>query len=539
MKRFLILVTLFFLSTVAAFAQTAPNWVWAVSAGSIGTDRGNAIATDSSGNTYVTGSFMYQASFGATTLTGGGGSDIFVAKMNSNGYWIWAIKVSSSSTDYAEDIHVDGYGDIYVTGCFSSNVYFGSTYLSSAGDRDVFVAKLNSDGVWQWAKRAGGTRIDLGYDVCTDNSGNTFITGFFSGTAVFGTTSLVAGVQDEIFVSKLDSSGNWLWAKRAGSTGYDYGYGISTDYWGNCYITGGFNGSALFGIIELIGSGADDAYVAKLNSSGDWLWAVAAGGTETDFCYGSITDSSDRTIVTGSFSGSASFGSIELTSNGYDDIFVAQIASDGTWLWVKNAGGEGSDYGWGVALDSEENCYITGFFESVSYFGDTTLTCNGVTDVFAAKLDHSGNWLWAKNAGGTSQTEGFGISTDTAGNCFVTGKFDSTAYFGTSPVYSTSGSSDIFVARLSSESTGSGIPMTPQNPAVYIQGEDVIFAWDAVTEDIDGQPLTPDYYQVESYGEPYGEFLPLVQVSANFWVNFGGIYQSPVFYRVRAVVTDK
>ena len=301
--------------------------------------------------------------------------------------------------------------------------------------------------VWQWAKQAGGTYWDEGCDIAIDSSGNSYVTGFFKETASFGSTNLTSSGQDDIFVAKLDSSGNWLWTKQAGGTNYDGGYSIAIDSSGNSYVTGYFRGTASFGNTTLTSSGQDDIFVAKLDSNGNWLWAKKAGGTNNDEGHGIATDSSGNSYVTGYFYGTASFGSTTLTSSGDIDIFVAKLDSSGNWLWVKQAGGASTDHGNSITIDSSGNSYVTGYFYSVTAsFGTTTLTSNGESDIFVAKLDSSGNWLWAKKAGGAYYDYGYSIATDSSGNCYLSGSFSGTASFGGINLTS-SGGEDIFVAK--------------------------------------------------------------------------------------------
>jgi len=306
--------------------------------------------------------------------------------------------------------------------------------------------------VWQWVEQAGGIGNDYGRSITIDSSGNSYITGYFYGTASFGSTTLTttgSGAVD-IFVAKLDSSGNWLWAKQAGGNNWDVGFGIATDSSGNSYVTGFFAESASFGSTTLTSSGGEDIFVAKLDSSGNWLWAKQAGGTSPDYGWGIAIDSSGNSYVTGYFEGTASFGTTNLTSSGVQDIFIAKLDSSGNWLWVKQAGGNNWDVGFGIATDSSGNSYITGLFAEFASFGSTTLTSSGQDDIFVAKLDNNGNWLWVKQAGGISSDEGFAITTDSSENSYVTGYYQGTASFGSIELTS-SGGNDIFIAKLGAE----------------------------------------------------------------------------------------
>jgi uncharacterized membrane protein YqhA len=444
MKKTL-LFALLLLCTTFIFAQS-DVWLWARKAGGTQDDKVYSIDIDSSGNSYVTGYFKGTASFGTTTLTSIGNWDIFVAKLDSSGNWLWAKQAGGTDYDCGYDIATDSSGNSYVTGCFQGTASFGSTTLTSYGGYDIFVAKLDSSGNWLWAKKAGGTSPDYGYDIAIDSSGNSYVTGYFYSTASFGDITLTSSGDYDIFVAKLDNSGNWLWAHKAGGPNEDYGYSIATDSSGNSYVTGYFKGTASFESTNLTSSGDRDIFVAKLNSYGSWLWAKKAGGTNRDGGCGIATDSSGNSYITGYFEGAASFGGSNLTSSGWYDIFVAKLNSIGNWLWAKKAGGIDWDEGCGIATDSSGNSYVTGYFMGTASFGTTNLTSSGGYDIFIAKLDSNGNWLDLQKAGGTNSDSGCGIATDSSGNTYLTGYFRETAYFGDINLTS-SGNQDIFVAK--------------------------------------------------------------------------------------------
>ena len=439
------------LCSVALFAQNV-DWLWAKKAGGTSYDSSSSIAVDANGNSYITGYFYGSATFGTTTLTSSGGSDIFVAKLDINGNWLWAKKAGGTDFDFGNSIAVDANGNSYVTGYFSGSANFGTTTLTSSSEyyTEIYVAKLDINGNWLWANKAGGTGWDYGYGIAVDANGNSYVTGAFAESAIFGTTTLTSSGGSDIFVAKLDSSGNWLWAKQAGGTDYDDGYGIVVDINGNSYVTGIFYSSnCSFGSTTLTSSGGSDIFVAKLDINGNWLWAKQAGGTSGDSGNGIAVDANGNSYITGGFKESATFGTTTLTSSGYYDydIFVTKLDIDGNWLWAKQAGGTGDEGSNSIAVDANGNSYITSGFEESVNFGTTTLTSSGYLDIFVAKIDHNGNWLWAKQAGGAIDDCGYGIALDANGNSYVTGFFMESANFGTTTLTS-SGDRDIFVAKL-------------------------------------------------------------------------------------------
>ena len=187
----------------------------------------------------------------------------------------------------------------------------------------------------------------------------------------------------------MDASGNWLWATKAGGTGRDEGYGIKIDAAGNSYVTGYFVGTATFGSYSTTGSSSYDIFVAKMDGDGNWLWVTQAGGTNVSYGYGITTDAAGNSYVTGRFSGTPIFGSYSLTSSGLADIFVAKINTDGDWQWAAKAGGTGLERGIGITIDAAGNSYVTGRFDGTASFGPHSLTSTSVSccDIFVAKLN--------------------------------------------------------------------------------------------------------------------------------------------------------
>jgi len=438
-------------------AQNDPGWQWAKQAGGTSSEAGYAIATDNNGNSYVAGYFYGTSFYGSVQLDSGGNSDIFVAKLDVQGNWIWAIQAGGASYDDAKCVAVDSSGNVYVSGYFSETATFGSIPLSSDGGREVFVAKADSDGNWLWALSAGDTNNERGLGIAVDDSGGVYLTGFFENTAYFGSLLLTSNGGSDIFVARLDEEGSWLWAINAGGTGSDVGRAISVS--GNAYldITGSFTETAQLGNTTLCSSGGKDVFVARLDTNGNWLWATKAGGSGADSANSISEDNAANLYLTGSFVGTAGFGDIPLTSNGLEDCFIAKLDGDGNWLWAVQAGGSGQDFGESVAVDNAANVYLTGTFVETACFGSHTFTCRGFVDIFAAKLDSDGNWQWAIQAGGTNYDVSQGIAVDSSACVYLTGYFWGSTVFGPISLI-TNGIADVFVSKLSQD----GVPVSDE-----------------------------------------------------------------------------
>jgi len=330
-----------------------------------------------------------------------------------------------------------------------------------------------------WARHFGGLSAEIAHDMVIDASGNVYTLGEFNSVADFnpsddpntGTFDMVSEGFQDIFISKLDGSGNFLWAKQFGGNFTDRGYAIALDANSNIYITGNFSGTADFdpgpGVYNLAGAGNEDIFVAKLDPSGNLIWARRIGGTGTDIAYSIAVNSIGNVTTTGRFRNTVDFDpgpGIYNLAAGYIDVFVSTLDANGNFLWAKrmgggfNGNGNTGSIGYAVALDAFGNVYTTGYFSSTGDFdpGPETYnlaTLNNTTDIFVSKLDPSGNFVWAKQMGGalSSFEEGKAILIDAYGDIYMTGSFNGTTDFNPSPfgTYTLTGrQGDVFISKL-------------------------------------------------------------------------------------------
>ncbi|MBI5541153.1 MAG: T9SS type A sorting domain-containing protein [Bacteroidia bacterium] len=445
---FLLVIVLF---NVNEFCYSQ-NLQWAKSIGSNSWDRGRCMAIDRNENCFLIGQFNNTADFdpglGTANLTSFGLGDIFFAKYAQDGSYLWANNIGSTNSDIGYSIDTDYNGNCYITGYFKDTVDFdpglGTSTLISFGGMDIFIAKYAQDGTFIWAKNIGSTFDDIGQSIAVDSIGNCYITGYFTLTADFnpgiGISNLTSIGESDIFFAKYDSNGNYLWAKSIGSSNNDYSYSIAIDNLDNCYITGGFYGNADFdpstGTAFLSLHGYEDVFFAKYGSDGSYLWAKNIGNS---YCNGSsiAVDSIGSCYITGNFYGTVDFdpssNTANLTTIGNTDIFISKYATDGTFLWAKNIGGSDYDYGQSLTIDRIGNCYITGHFANTVDFdpgtGVSSLTSFGGHDIFFAKFEPNGNFLWAKNIGGTYSEYTYSITVDDIGSCYITGYYTNTVDF--------------------------------------------------------------------------------------------------------------
>ena len=376
--------------------DTTGSLEWVKTYGDSSFDRGLDIAIDSSDNIYVTGYFIDTINFGGGNVTvtdpSSGGSDLFVLKLNSSGEFQWVYTVGGSNNDNGKGIDVDSSGNVYISGIFKDTVNFGGGDITSYGNFDIFVLKLNSSGVFQWVYHAGGTGNDQAYPISVDTNGNVLVAGYFFDTANFTPASCTSKGSADIFVLKLTASGLLNFIRCFGSSSVDYPWGVDFDSAGNAYITGGFSNTINFDCGNTTSSGSQDIFVMKLNSSGNCQWVYTVGDSDMDFGWALETDSSNNSYITGYFQDTVNFGGGNITSAGNRDVFVLKLNSSGVFQWVYTAGGTEDDYSYGLDIDSSGNIYAVGSFQSTINFGGGNITSEGVYDVFAVKLNSSGQY---------------------------------------------------------------------------------------------------------------------------------------------------
>ena len=370
---------------------------WTKQLGSSGRDSANGVATDSSGNVYVTG-----VTFGGLDCnTSAGANDLFVVKYNASGTKQWTKQLGSASSDFANGVATDSSENVYVAGA----TYGGLDNNTSAGNSDLFVVKYNSSGTKQWTKQLGTAEYDEARGVAIDLSGNVYVVGGTKGNLKGNSNS----GRTDLFVVKYNSSGTRQWTKLLGTSDTDLANGVATDSSGNVYVAG-VTYKHLDGNTS---AGKADLFVVKYNSSGTKQWTKQLGTSSRDHARGVATDSSGNVYVTGD-----TYGGIDSNTNaGYNDLFVVKYNSSGTKQWTKQLGTSSTDLANGVATDSSGDVYVTGG----TYGGLDGNTNAGNSDLFVVKYNSNGTKQWTKQMGSSSRDHDYGVATDSSGKVFVSG----------------------------------------------------------------------------------------------------------------------
>ena len=297
--------------------------------------------------------------------------------------------------DQGRDIAFDAGKNVFVVGTFSGPAVFDDTTLAEVNDGNIFLVKYDPDGYMEWARQmGGGTKgLEERVSVKVDTDDNIVVTGDFGGTGVFGNTELESNGGFDAFIAKFDNKGNLVWAKSYGGKGHDWGVDLITDSNDNIIVIGCFQGTVEFEKHRLVARKQSfDVFVAKLNSSGRLFWVEQIGGNNTDWATAITLDGYDNPIITGYFKGRSAFGNAVFESHGKKDIFIAKYNEIGQVMWVQQVGGPGDDEGWSIAAVDSGKTIVTGYFQKSASFGESVLDSEGGSELFIAQVNDPINW---------------------------------------------------------------------------------------------------------------------------------------------------
>ncbi len=399
----------------------------------IASDIANGVAIDSNNNVYITGQ-----TGGSLDGTNAGGNDAFLAKYDSTGTRVWTRQLGSTGSDIAFSVAIDSNNNVYITGQTRGNLDG-----INAGSNDAFLAKYDSTGSKVWTKQLGSTSFDSARGVAIDSNNNVYITGYTAGNL----DGINAG-SDDAFLAKYDSTGSKVWTKQLGSTDSDVATSVAIDSNNNVYITG----YTFYSLDGNTTAGETDAFLTKYDSTGTRLWTRQLGTNDYDLAYSVAIDSNNNVYITG-----YTVGNLDGNTNAGDrDAFLAKYDSTGSKVWTRQLGSTRDDQVFGVAIDSNNNVYITGYT-----YGSLDGSNAGSNDAILVKYDSTGSKVWTKQLGSTTTDQALGVAIDSNNNVYITGYTTGSLGGNTH-----AGSNDAFLAKYL-------VPPPPPVPICFPKGTPV------------------------------------------------------------------
>ena len=440
------------------FSQT-PGWEWAksldVPQGVNYSSSGRVIKSDAMDNLYVSGNFYGTIDFdpGPDTsyLTSIGEFDVFIAKYDQSGNFVWVKSIAYSGINYIDclSFDFDASDNIYLTGYFRGRIDFDpdtTTYTMFSAIQDMYILKMDSSGSYKWAKQISGNgQFSEAKSIAIDAASNIYLTGNFEGTCDFdpgtGIYNLTSSSSYNSFILKIDSSGSFIWAKSFdGTASVSSGKSVSIDDSGNVYTSGVFFNTIDFDpgqlSFPLTSLGNSDIFISKLDSAGNFIWAKSVGGTNLDENTDMVTDAYGNIYLTGYFMGISDFDPglvvYNLTSAGSQDLFVLKLNALGNLQWANGIGGTFPDKGMSIEVDNIGCVYTTGFFiGSVDFdYGPGNYVISGspsAPDFFVLKLLPGGNFDWVKSSSGGGAAVGNDLNLNSSNLINLLAEFSGTS----------------------------------------------------------------------------------------------------------------
>ncbi len=409
------------------------NFLWAKKFGSSADDdMANAMTIDNNDNIVITGYFFgnnvdFDPNAGTTLLSSYGLRDIFILKLNPNGNLIWVKQIGQASgSDECYSIASDINSNVYLTGYFYNTIDFdpnAGIYNMSATPAlgYYYIVKLNSIGDFVWAKQYGGNAGLYNY-IGYGKDHNIYLTGGFTASgADFNPNSGVDSLYNvnnfyNLYIMKIDTSGNYKWAKTAGGSDDDISNGVTADVNGNVYITGIFQSTLCpMGTTTLTNSNSTgtywDAFTAKLDSLGNFIWAKKLGGTQDDKSFSISIDNNSNVYTTGFYRSLVDFdpspiSTYTLNTGTNYNLFIQKLDQNGNFQWAGDIGGTGTAYkyyaGNSIFLNNNNEILVggnvTGTIDADPTSGTFTMTASATaSNAFILKLNGSGTATFIKN----------------------------------------------------------------------------------------------------------------------------------------------
>ncbi len=356
-----------------------------------GVDRGREIFVDESQNIYITGRFEDSLRIEEFLLTSNGYYDIFIAKYDPSGECLWVLSAGGTGFDEGMTIDVDSQGFIYLAGLITGpgTAYFGTNSVQMNALRDIFISRITPDGQWDWITHTGSSGDDMIYDMKLDHQGNIYVSGQLSDTASFGSQTLTSNGRDDALLAKLDTTGNWIWAQNHGTSGQDCGYGIDIGADGNIYSTG-YNSECDY-----------CAFLWITEPDGNEVSYSNIDGTGFESGYDIEVDDAGNIYLSCIFEDNLSFDNQTVTCSGSMDAAIIKLDSDLNCVWIVPAGGTGYDRNYRMCLTESGRILVSGHYTGYANFGESVFNYEpNETSFFIAALNSEGDWSWIEDTEG-------------------------------------------------------------------------------------------------------------------------------------------
>ena len=450
----LIIRTLCFICCLPIFAMAQGlDLQFVNNLGSTNYDHCSGMVLDAEENVYITGYFsgdlFGQAAYGA--------SDSYIAKYNSEGVLQWIKIFGGQNDDRAAHLAIDTARQLlFITGFYSDKLFFGSDSLEAIHGDDLLLLCINTTGHGQWGRGFGTHDTQWGNRVAVDAQHNIYLSGFFEDTLQADGVQLISRGLRNAFILKLDSSGFCNWGYRMGGPLYDEGSDICFDEHNNIYMVGSYRDSADIGPYYFNAVYTYDCFLASWKPDGQWRWARSFGGGYIDVCQSiCLLPNSQQLALGGWFFSNITFDTIALQASGEEESFLAVYDTNGQVQWAKRFGDVFAELIYDLEVDTAENIYAVGSFDSIIHFGNEVLLAkhfNQPTDVFVLRFSPTGDYMTGFRAGDVYNDFGYHIALADSSMIYLSGNYQNRTIFEMDTLFAL-GQYDVFLAKYYFDST--------------------------------------------------------------------------------------
>ena len=423
-----ILISILLLQISSALYSQEPDFLWANQCGNPPntSDTKSAIAPGADGSFYMAAEFLDTVAFGEKVLVSAGGTDIYLVKHTAEGIPAWSVKLGGNDYDYVQKLETDEEGNIIMTGYFYGTTQIGPDQYTSFGSQDIFVAKYNSAGTFLWSYRAGGPMAAYITGLATGNDHDIVITGYYYDSITFGDTTIYESGSSDIYLAGFNNDGQLQWLTQAGGSSSDQSRSVSCDPEGNILLNCSYYYDFSIGDTTLTTQNPVGVAIAKFSPSGDLIKVFQLDGTYLTPEVYNIACQDGSFYLSGNFSEQLVFGSKTFDAGEFNqDIFIAKYDSGCDLVWAKHAHSFASDQVVGLVTDQFDNLYLTGHYLDSLYIDNLKLRytlCCGSREVFILSINPGGDVQWGEQITGTrANVQALSISSQ--GELLLSGLF--------------------------------------------------------------------------------------------------------------------
>lgn len=396
---------IFMMLSLVGFSQL-PDFEWASQCGNPPntTDTKTVLASCEDGSFFMAGEFLDTAQFGTKTIVSAGGTDVFLVKCAEDGEAIWSVRIGGTDYEYIQQIVSDDEGGVLVAGYFYGTTQIGPDIFTSYGSQDLFVAKYDQFGNFIWSIRAGGSMADYLSGLALNPEQDFFIAGYFYNSITIGDTTLQDARSSDIFTAKFSADADLLWVSYAGGSSSDMVNSAVCDHEGNLLIAGAYYNDITMGDTTIMTTNPVGVYVAIYQPDGQLNQVFQLDGTYLTTEVYLAAKPSGGFYMAGNFSEQISFGNDIFEAGEFNqDIFIASYDTYCDLQWARHAHSSSSDQVVGIETDAYNNLFITGHYLDTIQFDLISLPytlCCGSREVFIVSYSAYGNVLWGDQISG-------------------------------------------------------------------------------------------------------------------------------------------